>query len=454
MWMLLLLTFTNAIMRSDWINSEFLRIPLGSFPVNINDWLIVAALLTTLFPKGQHFFETERTHPALIWAIGLFLLALMGAGFGAVTNGATARQISTTARNLVEVPILAYLGYRLIPRPSSAVAMCYILIFAGIGASASIFLAFKGGAEELTTGTDITTVRVIQYVTNYGMIAAAMLLFSIGSGVRPLFRAWIALPLAAFCFLGPFATLSRSDWLAIVASLVTAVAIMPKYRVSSKVFFSILFSLVMGVALMGAIFMASSLTGKDVGAKMMTRLESLLPGDYEGVKVKAWDTRTSGSWEEIKLWVKSPIIGGGFGIQDTHLENELLANGARHNAWTSTLAESGLIGFSAFLIVCVAQIVVGRRMIRDHLDRGTVLIGGLGVITGVQFIIYGYCTMSFNQVRWAIPLALTFGTVMRCRMMQLTVLRQYEGYLPTPSNGATGHGALLDEATPLAPSGF
>ena len=94
---------------------------------------------------------------------------------------------------------------------------------------------------------------------------------------------------------------------------------------------------------------------------------------------------------------------------------------SRHNSWTSTLAESGLIGFTGFAIIAVAQIVVGRRMVRDNTDRGSVLLGGAGVITGVHYILHGYCTMSFNQVRWAIPMALTFGAVMRCRMMQQAI---------------------------------
>ena len=35
-------------------------------------------------------------------------------------------------------------------------------------------------------------------------------------------------------------------------------------------------------------------------------------------------------------------------------------------------------------------------------------------------------TQSFNQMRWAIPLGLVCGVVLRTRAMQLTLLRQYQ----------------------------
>ena len=113
MLMLVLLTLVNACLKSAWINSGYLRINIGSFPVNINDMIIVAAVLVSLIPKGQYYFETERPHPGLAWAIGLFLLAVLSGGIGAMHNGATARQISTTSRNLFEIPVLIYLGYQI-----------------------------------------------------------------------------------------------------------------------------------------------------------------------------------------------------------------------------------------------------------------------------------------------------------------------------------------------------
>ena len=74
------------------------------------------------------------------------------------------------------------------------------------------------------------------------------------------------------------------------------------------------------------------------------------------------------------------------------------------------------------------------------------MIGGLGVITGVHFIVHGFCTMSFNQVRWAIPVALTFGVVLRCRAMQLQSKHQWAGYVTEESNPSDPLAPLLDDA--------
>ena len=443
MWLLFLLTAANACLSNDLINSEYLRIPLGAFPVNIIDILILVGLLVTLVPKGESYFEAERIHPGALWAVGLFFLAVGGAFIGAMNNGANAREITTTARNLTEMPLLVYLGYRLTPRPQSAVTLCRILVCAGVAVALIISFSFGDQAQSLRTNVDIVFVRVVQYVSNYAGIASALLLFSVGSGAKPLARPWLAISLAAICFTGQFATLSRSDWLALVAGIAAAMAVMPKYRLSAKIGFTFVILPIMIVVLLGAIYVASALSGRDVKTRMVERFESILPGDREDGKDKAWDSRLPSTLEEVDIWIHSPIIGGGFGIQDVRTALDGL-KGYRHNSWSGTLAESGLIGFSAMALLCFGQIVVGRRLIRDRLDRGTILMGGLGVITGVHYIVHGYCTMSFNQVRWGLPLALTFGAVMRCRAMQLTVRQQYQGYLPDEAQ-ATDASPLLDE---------
>lgn len=442
MFVLVLLTFVNACLKTVWINSGYMRWNIGSFPVNINDMIIAAGVLVTLLPKGQYYFETERPHPALSWAIGLFMLAVLSGGIGALHNGATARQISTTSRNLFEVPVLIYLGYRLLPRPGSSLFFCYVIVMAGVVTSLMISTNFGGQIEDLQGGRDITTVRIVDFVSNYAGLASALILFSLGIDAKPLFRPWIAVLLAALCYVGQFATLARSDWLAMTAGIAAAIAIMPRYRRGSKIAFTAVVLPIMAVVLYVGMLVASSISGKDVVGKMRDRVLTMLPGEHDGIKTKAWDTRLGGAMAELTLWSQSPIVGRGFGIQDTQTDD---STSYRHNTWSSTLAESGLVGFSAMVLLCVGQVVVGRRMVRDRLDRSSVLVGGLGVITGVHFIVHGYCTMSFNQVRWAIPLALTYGMVMRCRAMQLAMAAEYQGNLPAIEDASHGSLPMLDD---------
>lgn len=429
MWLLFLLIGANSCLSNNLINGTNLRITVGGFPVNIFDILIVVGVLVTLLPHVEGYVRLERPHPAVIWLIGLVFLAAGGAGIMATSNGATAREITTTARNLIELPLLVYLGYRLIPRLHSATTYCWLTVWAGIIATACITISFGDRAQELRSDGSVEMVRVVQYISNYGGIASAILLFSLGAGTQPLARSWIAIPVAACCYVGEFSTLSRSDWLALTGGIFAGILVMPAYRLWSKLGFAFVVFPAIMIVLWGAIYVASSISGKDVQKTLIGRFQSMLPGEHEGVKGHAWDSRVDSSVEELKIWAGSPLIGGGFGIQDVHAAEDGLM-GYRHNAWTATLAESGLFGFAAMVLLCVGQIVVGRRLIRDRLDRSSILIGGLGVITGAHYIVHGLCSMSFNQVRWGAPLALTFGVVMRCRAIQLETLKQYEGYLP------------------------
>ena len=78
---------------------------------------------------------------------------------------------------------------------------------------------------------------------------------------------------------------------------------------------------------------------------------------------------------------------------------------------------------------------VSRNQVLARVDQTTVLLGVLGVSTAAFFIMHGLCTMSFNQVRWGLPLFITAGVVLRTRMMHLTQMRlnaeqeAYEAYL-------------------------
>jgi hypothetical protein len=164
---------------------------------------------------------------------------------------------------------------------------------------------------------------------------------------------------------------------------------------------------------------------------MEKRVISILPGEHDGV-ASASATRLVGTMQELKFWSESPVWGKGFGIQSTNAlgDWEAFAAGFRHNTWTSTLAETGLLGFAGMILLCLGQIVVGARMVRARVDRRAVLVGAAGVVTGTHFIVHGLCTMSFNVLRVAIPLALTFGVVMRVRAIERTLASAYSGYLP------------------------
>ena len=196
----------------------------------------------------------------------------------------------------------------------------------------------------------------------------------------------------------------------------------------------------------GGVYLAEKVSGREMFSKITTRIVSMLPGEHEGV-TSATVTRLTGTLKELGYWVHSPVWGQGFAIQDSASLDEwqAAASGFRHNTWTSTLAETGLIGFSGMALMCFGQLAIGWGMVRRRLDRRTVFVGAAGAITGAHFIVHGLCTMSFNTLRFAIPVAIMFGVVLRTRAIEKTMLAMYEGYLP--------EGAEAYEAAPLLDGG-
>jgi hypothetical protein len=152
-------------------------------------------------------------------------------------------------------------------------------------------------------------------------------------------------------------------------------------------------------------------------------VESLLPGDHPGVKSKAWDTRLPGLKYELSMFLHHPLTGGGIAVQDSPEMPEARFVGVRHTTWISVGAETGILGVVACVLVVASMIVIGKRMVRDRFDKGSVLVGALSAAGGVYFILNGAATMSFNQLRWGLPMTILCGVALRTRSMQLTQMR-------------------------------
>lgn len=443
MWLIALISLLNACLNNRFVNSEGFRIDVAGLPINVYDVLLMVALVWSVLPASSSYFRTGHVHKALIWAIALCFAALTLGTIAAIANpDSLSRSVITTIRNFMMVPVCTWVGYRCTRNLNSALGYCYVVVLCGLFATGAILLDFGAATESLKATSDITNVRIVQYVSNYGGLAAGLLLFCVGFKGKPLLPRWPALIVAGVCCVGQCATLSRSDWLAVAAGLVAAVAIMPAYTLNRKLLTSLIaFPVIIG-CLFVAMFAVQSVTGRDIMGKMGQRVASILPWQQDGV-ASASSTRIAGTLKELELWRGSPVWGNGFGIHDALALDDWVAaaGGFRHNTWTSTMAETGLLGLAAMGLMCFGQIVIGYRMVRDRLDRRTVLIGALGVITGCHYFVHGLCTMSFNAPRFAIPVALTFGVVLRVRAIERAIAQEYAGYLPDASQ--------LDTSLPL-----
>jgi hypothetical protein len=173
--------------------------------------------------------------------------------------------------------------------------------------------------------------------------------------------------------------------------------------------------------LWGAIYVTSHITGRDFHARMIARIGTMLPGAQPYGTYKAWDTRIPGILQDLKIWARNPIMGEGLGVHSAVFDTmpEWEARSLGHNSWLAALTQTGVPGFIAYLVTMALCFVIGRRMVRERTDRGSVLIGALGAVTAVVFSVLGVETGAFTNLRGGLLLGLVCGMVLRSRALQL-----------------------------------
>ena len=422
MWFLTLITLVNALAHNEGFALRY-RIEAGGLPISVFDALLALGVVYGIVGR-RSAWPTERAHPLVGWIVGLFAAGAFAGVLGALISNAELRWMITGMRNFLALPAGVLIGYCLLFTPRSNTRFCYLQVIAGIGTAVLVLLFFRSKAASYELDSNINKLRAVAYVSNYAGLAAALVLFTIISKIR-MFPTWLALGICGLCFVGQFATLTRSDWLAAIASVLAIFALVPTYRPGGKLVAALVGPPLIAVFLWVGLILASTVVGRDFEGRMAERVMSLVPGHAAGTHAQAWDTRLEGIRKELQLWAHSPIIGGGFGATDVlrFRRGEQAGLSYRHNSWTSTLADAGLPGLAAISCLIFGMIVVGRRLARDGIDRGYVLIGALAVITGVHYLFHGLATQSFNQMRWGIPLSIVCGVALRARAMQLTHMR-------------------------------
>jgi hypothetical protein len=437
MWLLVLLCLVNAGVNSKSFLFEY-RLNIAGMPINPLDFLLLLGLIIAMFARGSRRTITPRPHPLFAPTLALLTAALI---FGAVmgmrnlSHGLTLYQYVTFIRNFAVLPMGLIVGYRLVPHLRAAYFYRWVVLACGVSTGVLIILFFAGKGEQLGESGNIDLLRALNYVAAYPAIAGSLLFFTVLCGPRILFLP-ATIVVGGFCLVGNFATLNRSDWISTVACLSIVFTLLPKGQRLAKALKGAIFAGVLLIFLLIGVYATSRLTGMDFAHKMESRIRSLLPGEQEGVKQKAWATRIPGSLRELELWLDSPIVGEGFGIQSTlNIEFTDVWFGFRHDSWTCILAETGLIGFAGAVLLVGGCFVVGRRMARERTDRASVLVGVTGVVTATYYFVLGASSGGFTNQRGGLALAIACGIVLRTRQMQLATLNgQLEQFDPSDTN--------------------
>lgn len=416
MWPVVLITLLNA-----WADNERLvltyRVILGGVPINIFDGLLALGGVVVLArvigrPRGD---ATWRMPTGVTVTLLVYLGVTVAAVAAGVLDENPAYAMFAAARNFLTIPIAGAIGFYAPRQLADFDRFMRVLVLAGVGVAALVLIFFGTRGTSLRPSDTIDVVRGVQYVSNYATLGLCVLVAAVLRGT-PLVSTPLSLGLAGLCFVGQMATLSRSEWLACLAAMASTVVATPsRKRARAAVLLAATVS-TMVVALYAGLVLASSISNRDWVELIEDRTMSVVPGPRSASDRKAWDTRVPGATRELELWAESPLWGRGFGIQEADELRLRSGAGFRHNTFTSIMAETGVLGLLAVLFTFGTMFRQGWRLTR-HPDRGVALMGTLGITAVAFYSVLGMSTMSFNQMRFAIPLAMIYGLVARCAVM-------------------------------------
>jgi hypothetical protein len=369
----------------------------------------------------------------LIW-IG-FLFGVLGA----LMHDAGTRWKLIFMREYLGMPAAIWIGYRLIGSLHDARKFPYMMVVAGIITATMLMVAFNQGAEEYELHKNMNALRTISFVSSYAGVGCAVLVFSVQSGAR-LFRTWVALAIAGYCFCGQLAPLHRADWAGIAAALAVLPLCAPPGARLKNAFHLGVVTISLALSLWIGLHLASVVTGRNFHKTFEDRVLSMLPGEtYKKSDVKAWATRIPAIQLELQMWSQNPIMGRGFAYEESTGRNAEVGAGFHHNAWVSTLTQTGVFGFAGVGMAVLCPFFVGLRMIRANTDRVSTLIGGLGVMVSAQQATIGMAAPGFGGYRMAMLMGLVTGVVFRVREIQLTRMRVAAEYEAGRAYGEYGY---------------
>jgi hypothetical protein len=303
--------------------------------------------------------------------------------------------------------------------------------------------AFGRGAERYEINRNTNALRTVNFITNYAGVACGLMIYSVLAGLKIL-RAPIALAVAGFCFIGQLAPLHRSDWLSQAVAILALPLCLPAGQRIRQSLRLVLVSGALVLSLWAGLYVASAVTQRNFHKTFEDRLISMLPGErLKSSDQKAWDTRLPGIIAELEIWGTSPLFGRGFGIQESGGKSAEVGYGFHHNAYTSTLAQTGLIGFIGVLTAVWGPVFVGMKLIKHGKgNRAAMLIGATGIVAGVQQSVLGMATASFNGYRMAMMIGMIGGVCYKVRDMQLTAARLQAEYGYDPNDQQVIHNML------------
>ncbi len=367
--------------------------------------LIVVGVWRTAFRTGAAYVSTL---PVLLVAFGF---ATFGGTFVALRNGNATYEFLLTLRNFVAAPLCGWAAFAIVDREFDYRIFFRWFAFAGALSGCLVIAFVLGRGGQAVPLSDVNQLRTVDYGTFAALLATMLLTYAISVRLVVLGRGLdeIALMVA---FVGAIATLSRSDWVSLVAGILPILFLVPasSRRSLLRIIGVGVPLLALGLAIFGAV--ASAVLDVDLLRIMSDRLVTLDPS-YSGElgQNRAYDSRLPGAENEIREWFAGNIFfGSGFGWE----RRDFAADGSKHNVWTSTLAESGIFGVVAYLVAFALLFRSGAMIISRRPHAPFVRAYGVfAIASALFFVVHGMVTQSFNTLREAVALGIILGVALK-----------------------------------------
>jgi hypothetical protein len=361
----------------------------------------------------------------MVWILALLLIGGFFGLFMGLVNGNMPKFLLSSAREYFAVPFCVIAGHRLLGTPRNVRTMSRVMIIAGVLTATALFFSFGGKSEDASLSGGLNQIRgiIALYNADYASVAALVLVFVVMTRF-PLWRTWICVLVGVYCYIGYAATLSRVGFLILFFGTAAAYLLLPAGERMRKFIRSIVFLPILLFACWGALWVGDQIIGRNFSGKVTDHIMSLLPGERYMSTEKAWDSRMGGIGAELKIWLRNPLMGQGFGCGETAFlggQTSGVNVSIKHNSITSTLAETGVAGLAGLLTLLFAMMLIGFRMVHQRTDTESVLMGALGFFGGLVFLMRCVATMGLTS-RAAIGFGIIGGMLIRAREIQETQL--------------------------------
>lgn len=381
-----LVLFDLAAAVAVWIGLQFFQdLRVLSFGPNAIGVLVVLGWFGAFISRGRHS-PVLRQHRKLLLAVVLFAL------WGTLTIAwATRPDRAGTQTGYYWLSALAFLIVASTLARARDVRLI-VLAFV-IGASVSVIIGLATGSLKATDATITQTALQGRFtgggadpnVQAAGFIASMFLIVGLFSLYRSRTARWLLAVAFALVSVGFITAQSRGALIALVVATLLAVLLAPRLR-----------RRILGLMAIAAVA---------VGVLLTIRPDALLRIIDVGGGTSGRSDVWSVTW---RVFTSHPLFGVGLGNLQTFEPRFVLQPGSinriqfvadtpylAHNTYLQLLAETGVVGLAAFILVVVTSLRASGAAIARFEGRGssdyadlarTVLLGTVGMLTAMFFI--------------------------------------------------------------------